>query len=36
MIHDHCKRRRSYELIAKAFAVEEYSGTANFSNQRYT
>jgi hypothetical protein len=35
MIHDHHKRRRSYELIAKPFAVEEYAGTANFSNRRW-
>jgi alkanesulfonate monooxygenase SsuD/methylene tetrahydromethanopterin reductase-like flavin-dependent oxidoreductase (luciferase family) len=35
MIHDHRKRRRSYELIAKAFAMEEYSGTASFSNRRW-
>jgi hypothetical protein len=29
MIHEHRKRRQSCELIAKAFAVDEYSGTAS-------
>jgi hypothetical protein len=35
MIHDYRKRLRSYELIAGAFAVEEYSETASFSNRHW-